>query len=215
MPLTVYQAVSDSVTNQATRLHCPVAAAAHRGLSRASGISIPVTGSGASAYGASSSRSRGNISSLRSNYGEPGKNGVVLSDAIVHSLLQRDLLRRHDVVVTDDVVDFHLLHQLRALMSMNFCLTSSTRSRAPNTADKCPNNASAKSACPIRAENPSAMNLRTSADEFAISPTMFLRPSVTVTMSSTSRLPYKSEWPRSLNAVSFVAINNGGVITLA
>src|SRR5262249_2324026 len=32
---------------------------------------------------------------------------VILPDAIVHSLLQRYSLRRHHVVVADDVVDFH------------------------------------------------------------------------------------------------------------
>lgn len=35
------------------------------------------------------------------------EHGVFLSHAIIHSLLQRRLLRRHHVVIADDVVDFH------------------------------------------------------------------------------------------------------------
>ena len=35
------------------------------------------------------------------------ENGIIFPDTIVHALLQRRLLRRHHVVVADDIVDFH------------------------------------------------------------------------------------------------------------
>jgi hypothetical protein len=51
---------------------------------------MPVIGSSASAYGAFS-------------HGHQ-EHRIVSTDAEVHPLLQRHLLRRHDVVIADDVV---------------------------------------------------------------------------------------------------------------
>ena len=35
------------------------------------------------------------------------KHRVIFADVVIHSLLQRRLFRRHQVVVADDIVDFH------------------------------------------------------------------------------------------------------------
>ena len=44
------------------------------------------------------------------------KHRVVFADSVIHPLLQRRFFRRHEVVVANDVVDFHLAWKLPGLL---------------------------------------------------------------------------------------------------
>ena len=56
-------------------------------------MNTPVTSSSASAYGAFSQRHQ--------------KHRVVFTDSVIHPFLKGRFFRRHEVVVANDVVDFH------------------------------------------------------------------------------------------------------------
>jgi hypothetical protein len=58
------------------------------------------------------------------------EDGILLTDAEVHSLLQRRLLLRHDIVVADDVVDFHAVDLIKRAALLGSRALSSARTHA-------------------------------------------------------------------------------------